>query len=252
MAQPYGVWHGLEGLYIRAGVLALQPHPVSGPVVLSGVTGPATLAVKNGPIVGSGSGMSEAILPAASVGYRFWDQFSLETVLALPPTITLTATGTLATKPLATNVLGNIPTKVPALGTQLGVAKALPPVVTLTYRFFPKIPLRPYLGLGASYLYTYDAQITNPYLTQVSKPQLDIPGAWGFVVQGGLEIHLWSGFCLFGDFKYIAGLQTTATMKNMVVAIPGLPIYGQAAVGQGQVTVQVNPTVLQGGVGWSF
>jgi outer membrane protein W len=215
----------LEGLYFRVGVLGLFPNPKSSEAVLSDVTGPATLAVQNGPIAGSSAGMGSSVLPALTLGYRFWDQFTVETILAPPPTINLTAGGTLANKSLATTILGTLPTGVPPLGTQLGTTKALPPVLTLTYRFLPHYPIHPYLGAGVAYLYAYDAVITNKVLTQVSQPTVSITPSWGYVLQTGADIQLWKGLYLTGDFKFIGGLSTTATVSNVVLTIPGLPLY---------------------------
>jgi outer membrane protein len=242
----------LDGVYFRLGVLDLIPIPQSGPVVLSNVTGTASLAVKNGPVAGSSVGMSSALLGAMTLGYNFYDQLSVETILALPPTITLTAKGTLANQSLATTVLGNVPTGIPKLGSQMGQTKAIPPVLTLTYRFLPGIAVRPYLGLGVSYLYSYNSVITNPQMTAVSQPKLVIPGAWGFVTQAGLDVRLWRQLYLTADFKYIAGLTVHATMENLVVQVPKLPLYGSARVGDASVSVTVNPIVLQGGLGWNF
>jgi len=245
-----GAWY--EGFFFRAGGLALVPASTSSPVTLSNVTGTAKLAVSNGPIAGSGSGVGAVGLPAVSIGFRFWDQLSVETILAIPPTLTLTATGTMATQPLALYALGNLPTGVPALGTDLGTTKVFPPIVTFTYRFFPDSMFRPYLGLGGSLLVSYDTQITNPILTSVHPVTLSLPAKAGWVVQAGLDVKLYQQLFLTLDAKYIGGMDMDVSMTNLDVQIPGLPLYGTAHVGDATVHVSINPFVFQAGVGWNF
>jgi outer membrane protein len=241
-----------NGIYFRAGGLFLAPNSSSGPVTLSNVSGPAQLALSNGPIAGSGSGVGSAFLPALTLGYTFWDQLSVETILAVPPTLQLTATGTMATQPLAPYALGNLPTGVVALGANLGQTKVLPPILTLTYRFLPNFVIRPYVGAGASVLISYDTQITNPVLTAVHPVSLNLPPKAGFVVQGGVDVKLWKQLFLTVDAKYIAGMSLDVTMTNLDVQVPRLPLYGQVHVGDATVHVNLNPVVLQAGLGWNF
>jgi outer membrane protein W len=242
----------LDGFYGRLGVLYLHPMPQSGPVVLSNVTGPAQLALTNGPVLGSGVTVGDALMPAATIGYRVWDQFTLETILAPPITLAMKATGTLATKPLAASALGNLPTGVAALGPNLGETKALPPVLTATYRFLPDWPVHPYLGAGASYMISYDTRITNPVLTSVHPMNLNLPPVLGWVVQAGADFHLWQGLFVTLDAKYIGGLDMNIAMRNLDAKVPGLPLYGTVHLGDARVHMSIDPLVFQGGVGWNF
>jgi outer membrane protein len=125
-------------------------------------------------------------------------------------------------------------------------------VVTLVYRFLPGAGVRPYLGAGASYLIPLHSEITNPVLIEVSAPQLDIPSKLGWVVQGGLDVHLYQSFFATIDFKYIGGLDVTATTRNIYVRLPSLPLYGAVKVGDNVAQVSVNPLVAQAGVGMNF
>lgn len=241
-----------DGFYVRAGALFLDPIPQSGPVVLSNVAGPARLALSNGPVAGSGVSVGNALMPAATIGYRVWDQFTVETILAPPITLQMKATGTLASQPLATTALGNLPTGVPALGPNLGQTKALPPVVTATYRFLPSWPVHPYLGVGASYMISYDTQVTNPVLTSVHPVSLNLPPVWGWVVQVGADIHIWQGLFVTLDAKYIGGLNMTIAMDNLDAKVPGLPLYGTVHLGDATVHTSIDPLAFQAGVGWNF
>ncbi len=243
------------GLFFRLGVLAITPLASSSAVSLENVSGPARLSVSDGPIAGSSVGMGSNVMPAASIGWTLPvldHHLSIETVLAAPFTLKLYARGTLATKSLAPTAAGNLPTGVPALGDDLGEATVLPPVLTATWRFGPFWRFKPYLGLGFSYLMVMDARITNPVLTEVATPKLEIPNQAGFVFQGGFDVHLWRWFFLTVDLKYIAGLDLTTRVTGVWVRLPKLPLYEAVQVGDNVVHVSVNPLVFQAGIGMSF
>ncbi len=245
------------GFYFRIGGLFLQPLPSSQEVRLEGVTGPARLGLSDGPIAGSAIGVGNALMPALTVGFAprlpvLGHQLSLETILALPFKMKLYAKGTLATKSLAPTVLGALPTGVPALGEELGETTVVPPVLTLVYRFLPDWRVHPYLGLGFSVLIATDARITNPLLTEVSTPQLEIPPKAGYVLQGGVDVRLYRWFYATADLKFIGGLDLTARVKDVYVRLPSLPLYGSVKVGDTVSTVTVNPLVFQIGVGMNL
>jgi outer membrane protein W len=240
------------GFFFRVGLLVLSPAAVSSEVSLVNVTGASRLAVSDGPIAGSSVGLGTNFMPAAIIGYTlpFWGRhLSVETVLALPFTLKMYARGSLADTSLAPTVLGTLPTGLPPLGEELGEARVLPPVLTLTWRFGPFGRFNPYAGLGFSYLMTLDARITNPILTEVSTPHLSIPNAAGFVLQAGCDVHVWERFFVSADFKYIAGLDLTAKVTDIYVRLPKLPLYDAVRVGDNEVKVTVNPLVFTLGVG---
>lgn len=248
----FSTTEGWNGFYFRVGGLFIAPLGKSEPVELANVSGPAQLSVQNGPIAGSYVTMGQNLMPAVTLGYAlpFLNrQLSLETILALPFTMTMYAGGTLADQSLAPTALGNLPTGVPPLGTELGRVKVLPPVLTAVYRFFPAWRFRPYVGLGVSVLIPLEAQITNPVLTAVTQPKMEIPPKVGFVVQAGAEVRLWKWFFLTADFKYIAGFDLEAKVTNIWVRTPNLPLYEAVHVGDNIARVSVNPIVVQLGLG---
>lgn len=252
MNEDYGEVDGWYGFYFRGAALFVIPTGKSQPVELANVQGPAELAVKNGPIAGSYVTMGFNAMPALTLGYAlpFWKRsLSIETILALPFEMTMHAGGTLATQSLAPYALGNLPTGVPPLGDELGKIKVLPPVLTLVWRFLPEFRVRPYVGAGVSVLIPMGARLTNPVLTAVGNPTLEVPVKAGFVIQAGGEVRLWKWFFLTADFKYIAGFDLTATVKNISVKLPALPIFEQAKVGDNVVKMSVNPVILQIGLG---
>ncbi len=243
------------GLFFRVHLLVLAPFPNSSEVRLANVSGPAQLAVSNGPIAGSSVGLGTNVMPSLTLGYAlpFLDRrLALETVLAVPFTLKMYAKGTLADQSLAPTVLGSLPTGVPPLGSELGEATVAPPLLTATWRFGPFWRVRPYLGLGVSYLMTLSARITNPVLTEVVTPTITIPNRFAFVLQGGFDVHLFKWFFATVDLKYLAGLDLDAKVTNLWVRLPKLPLYGVAHVGDNEVKVTVNPLVIQVGAGLDF
>jgi outer membrane protein W len=240
-----------ERLYVRAGVLHIAPLSQADELELSGVHGPASLAVRNGPIAGSGATLESMTIPAVIAGYvlPIWDdRISIETVLAAPLHVKFRATGTLATMSIAPDALG-IPTGVPALGPELGEADAAPPLVTAVARLADLGPVHPYAGAGVGVLVTYNARATNPLLTEVGQPRFKIDPAPGLVLQAGTDVTLWRRFSLRLDVKYIAFMRAHATVENLRVRTPELPLFETAEVGTATMDMWVNPLIVQLGVG---
>jgi outer membrane protein W len=241
-------------LYFRAGGALVAPMTSSHELELSDVNGPASLAVQNGPIAGSGATVGSATIPAIIVGYvlpiasRRW---SIETVLGPPFTVKFQATGTLANMSIAPTALG-IPTGIGPLGSELGEAKAVPPVLTAVYQLTGDGALRPYLGAGASVLFTYDAHVTNPTLTAVNQPDMTVSPAPGLVLQGGLDARLWKSVYARLDVKFIALMMAHAEVHHIEVKTPGLPLFDNVEVGTAKMNLWVNPFIVQAGVGADF
>ena len=238
-------------LYVRAGVAHVEWLSDSRELRLSGVDGPASLALMDGPIRGSGASLDALTIPAVIAGYTLPvrdDRLALETVLGAPIHVTFRATGTLANMSIAPEALG-IPTGVPALGSELGEADAAPPIVTAVYRAAGFGPARPYLGLGAAVLITYNARATNPILTEVARPRFQIDPAPGLVLQAGIDVALWRRVSLRADVKYVAFMKAHATVENLEVRTPELPLLETAKVGSATMDLWVNPLIVQIGVG---
>jgi outer membrane protein W len=247
---------GRLGFYFSLGGLFISPTGRSGEVELANVGAQARLSgMTNGPIAGSYTRIGSNLMAAATIGYALPilnRQLSIETILALPFTQKLHAGGTLANNSLGPKALNSLPTGVPALGEELGEVKALPPVVTAVYRFFPNSIVHPYLGLGVSLMIVTEAKITNPVLTEVSAPKIEIPPKVGWVAQAGVEVRLFGSFFVSGDLKYIGGLDITSTVKDIWVRLPDLPIYGRVRVGDNIARMSVNPVIAQVGIGMAL
>ncbi len=240
--------------YFRAGGALVKPVASSNEIELADVNGPASLAVDNGPIPGSGSRVESATIPAAIVGYvlptasRRW---SLETVLGTPFTVKFRATGTLANMSIAPTALG-IPTGIAPLGSELGEATALPPVLTAVYALVDRHDVRPYIGAGASILFAYDAKVTTPQLVQYGKPDMTIAPAPGIVLQGGLDARIYKSVYARLDVKFIGLMQARAEVKHLTVATPGLPLFEAVEVETAKMNVWVNPFIVQAAVGFDL
>jgi outer membrane protein W len=240
--------------YIHFGGALVRPVSSSRELELSDVEGPASLAVQNGPIKGSGARIESALIPAGSIGFvprLSSPRWSLELVFGLPFTVKFRATGTLANMSIAPTALG-IPTGVEALGPELGEAKATPIVVTAVYQLIDRGLFRPYLGAGASVLFASNEKITNPMLTAVSQPEMTIAPAPGVVLQGGLEARLWHRVYARLDVKFIALMMARAEVRHLEVETPDLPLFGSVEVGTAKMNVWVNPFIVNAGVGFDF
>jgi outer membrane protein W len=239
-----------HSFYVRLGGALVKPLSSSRELELADVHGAATLAVKNGPIAGSGATVDSATIPAAIIGYapRSYPRWSGELVLGLPFTVKFRATGTLATTSLAPMALG-IPTGVPPLGSDLGEAQAAPVVLTATYRPIDSRYVWPYLGIGPAVLFTTHAKVTNPILTEVNRPELSIDPAPGLVLQGGIDARLWRWFYARLDVKFIAGMLARAEVRNINVKTPGLPVFDSVEVGTAKMNIWVNPLIVQACIG---
>jgi outer membrane protein W len=241
-------------LYLRLGVAHIAPLESSREMELADIDGAASLAIENGPIAGSGAEVGAATIPALIIGYRlpYLDgRLSLETVLGTPFTVKFRATGTIANESLAPMALG-IPTGVPALGSELGEAKAAPPTLTAVYDLMPTARVRPFVGAGVAVLFAFSPKVTNPLLTEVSRPDLSISPAPGLVLQTGVEARITNRIYARLDVKFIAFMLARAEVHHIVVKAPELPLFETVEVGTAKMSVWVNPLIVQAGVGTDF
>jgi outer membrane protein W len=240
--------------YLRGGVARVAPLEQSREMELADVDGPASLAVMNGPIAGSGATISSTTIAAGIIGYRLkalGGRLSLETLVGKPLTLKFRATGTLANESIAPTALG-IPTGVPALGPELGEVEALPPILTAVYQIVYTGVVRPYVGAGVSVLIAMDAKITNPILSEVSQPEFSIDPAPGFVAQAGVDAKLWKQVYARLDVKFIAGMLARAEVRHTQVRTPALPLFDTVEVGTAKMSMWANPLIVQAGVGFDF
>jgi outer membrane protein W len=152
---------------------------------------------------------------------------------------------------LAPTALG-LPTGVPALGPEFGEADAVPPIVTLLYKAMPHGMVQPYLGLGGTVMFTYNAKATNPILNAVAPPTMSIDPAPGLVFQGGLDVRLYKHVFARLDVKFIAFMLANAKVEHIQVKTPGLPLFESVEVGTASTSAYVNPLIVSGELGYDF
>lgn len=247
-ALPKLTW---KRLYLRGGVARVAPLEQARELELADVDGPASLAVQNGPIAGSGATLSSSTIPLIVVGYRLTPRLSLEILAGAPPTVKFRATGTLANESIAPMALG-IPTGVPAIGSDLGEAQALPLVATAVFQPRRFGPVMPYGGIGPALLIARNAKITNPILTEVSQPTFEIPPAPGLVLQAGLDAKIWKEVYARLDVKFIAFMMARGRVEHAQVRTPSLPLFDTVEVGTAKMNAWVNPLIVLGSVGFDF
>ncbi len=239
-------------LYFVAGVAHVNARVASGGLELD-PTGLASLAAMSGPVQGSVESDPSNIL-AGMIGFApaaLRGHVAFETLIGVPKATQLRATGDLANKSLAPTALGFVPTGIPPLGAQLGEAKAVPPMVTAIFRLPALGPVRFYVGAGASVLFVTDAKITNPVLTQVATPRLEVTPAFGVVGQAGVDVRLFGRFSARIDVKELWFQSSEATISNIRVRTT-IPLLETVDVGSARSELRANPIIVQAGIGASF
>jgi outer membrane protein W len=240
--------------YFRAGVAGVTTLESSNEMELDGVDGPASLAIQDGPIAGSGAKVNNAVAFAATIGWNtpyLNKRLAIETIIGIPFTLTFEATGTLANESLAPEALG-LPTGVMPLGPKLGEAKAIPIVATATYDLVVGKRIRPYAGGGVAVMFATGEKVTNPTLTELGEPDMTVSPAPGLILQGGLDFKVANRVYARLDVKFIAFMYARARVEHVQVATPDLPLFGSTEVGTARMSMWVNPLIIQAGLGTDF
>jgi outer membrane protein len=113
-----------------------------------------------------------------------------------------------------------------------------PPALTLQYHFTGMGKWQPYVGAGVQYINFFD---TGTGINRLGASSVSIDDAWGFTLQGGIDIGLGKGWSLNLDVKK-TWLDTTVTWHNNA-ALGGLNVVGDA---------QLDPWIFSAGVGYRF
>lgn len=239
-------------LYFRAGIAHVDPRTTSGGLELhsEGITMLATPTEPvAGGIEGDASNIFSAILgiaPAALHGY-----LAFETIVGIPKSSKLRAKGDLATKSLAPTALGFIPTGIPPLGEEIGEVQAVPPMLTAVVRTPALGPVRLYAGGGVSVLFVRDARITNPVLTEVATPKLEIDPAFGVVAQAGIDVNVTGRFYARLDIKELWFQESESRITGIRVKTQ-IPMLETVNVGSATSMVKANPIIVHLGLGATF
>ncbi|MFJ3315926.1 OmpW family protein [Herbaspirillum huttiense] len=145
----------------------------------------ASVKVNGAEVRDGGASASSNNAMAFGVVYHFDEHWSAELALGLPPTTTLTGSGTLS-----------------SAGT-LGKVKYGPAVLSVRYVFFKQSLVQPYIGAGINYTHVFSSQ---DGFVQGLKTR----SAFGPVLQVGVSVPLKEHWSLVLDVKKIWA-STTAT-----------------------------------------
>jgi len=234
--------------YLNFGVTEIDLSSSSGEIELSELDFATSLALNEGPVDGSGIALTGDTQPTINIGYNFKKMpgVSFETALGLPFVFDLTFTGTAASESFAPEVFGILPTGIPALGTELGNYTVLPAVASVVYTAPEFWRVRPHVGFGFTYILPVDSEVTNKVLTEVGKPKLDVPVAFGELLQVGFSARVASGVSLVADYKYVPSIEVISQLENIEVEsnFSALPGIGNNKIGQGEVETVIDSSVF--------
>ncbi|HZP08372.1 MAG TPA: OmpW family outer membrane protein [Methyloceanibacter sp.] len=113
-----------------------------------------------------------------------------------------------------------------------------PPALTLQYHFTGMGRWQPYVGAGVQYINFFD---TGTGQNRLGATEVSIDDAWGFTLQGGIDVGLGNGWSLNFDVKK-TWLDTTVTWHNNA-ALGGVNVVGDA---------DLDPWIFSAGVGYRF
>jgi outer membrane protein len=114
--------------------------------------------------------------------------------------------------------------------TNLGSFWVFPPILTLQYHFDPVGGIKPYVGAGVQYIHFFDGGVND-----VGGAKIKLDDAWGFALQGGVDVELGKGWYLNADVKKV-WLDTDASWGST----------GYTA------KVDVDPLIVSAGLGYRF
>jgi len=174
----------------------------------------AELKAGGQPVPGAGADVKNNAAFLAEFGYRFTPSISLGLTVGVPPTTTLTGTGTVA-----------------SVGT-IGKVKYAPAALTLQYQFqaLARYNVYPYIGAGITYLKVFDT-------TDGSVSGFQARNAWGGLGQVGLEYRITKHVGVFVD------------VKKFIVRSSATGYLGSAPV---HAYVRLDPLVTTAGIAFRF
>jgi outer membrane protein len=118
---------------------------------------------------------------------------------------------------------------------EVGDMWLFPPTVTLQYHVTGMGVLKPYLGVGVTYINFFDEKAGGA----LTGTRLEVDSAWGVALQAGLDVSLGSGWYANADVKKIF-LETDATWTTTAGAT--------AATAK----IDLDPWIFSFGVGYRF
>jgi len=221
-----------NNLYLRLGVGHLDYQGDSSNLKVRNATGLAAQAFGPGEseIEDSGSSLGNKTFPAGTIGlYVPWTgkHLATEVTIAAPIKLDFQVTGRAANESLAPEVLddgtGNaIATGVPPIGKNIGTLKTFPPNISFVYRPWVDTAVRPFIGIGAMYLYTYDTDISNKFLNSQNEPELYLSKPVACTAKAGVDIDITDMLFFSLEAQYLGCAEVKAELNNIQVRAPNL------------------------------
>jgi len=193
---------------IRGRVILVQPTETS-----------STIRVDNVSVPGSGVTVDDDIQPEIDITYMFTKHWGAELIL------------------------GQSQHDVSGKGSLVGLGPIidlhlLPPTLTLQYHFLPDNNIRPYVGMGVSYVHPFEEKVTGGLAAPGARVKVE--DSLGFALQAGVDIDVYKDWFVNFDIKYI-DLETTGNFRRTAV--------GNV---RNTVDVSVDPLVYGIGIGTRF
>ena len=213
-------------IYLTTGWFHLAPQDSSDPLKVLSIGG--TPINQSQP--GTGAGIDSSDTLGFSVGYFITDHIAAEAELGIPPKFNLLGEGSFS-----------------QFG-QLGSAKQWSPAVLFKYHFFDaQAKFRPYVGIGATYVWFTDAKITNTAFEQGvlhGPTSVSTDRSWAPVFNLGFNYAITKHWFAGISVSYIP-LSVTATLHTPNAT----PVGGSV---QSQAKIRLNPIVTYAKIGYVF
>jgi outer membrane protein len=214
-------------IYLSTGWFHFAPQDSSDPLKVLSVGGTPVNQYQ----AGTGAGIDNSDTLGFSAGYFITDHIAAEAELGLPPKFDLEGTGTLT-----------------PYGT-LGTARQWSPALLFKYYFRdPAATFRPYAGLGVTYVWFTDAQITNSQFesgvlhgpTSVSTDR-----SWAPVFNLGFNYAITKHWFAGASVSYIPLSVTAHLSTNAATPVGTLNVQSEAKI-------KLNPIVTFVKIGYVF
>lgn len=173
------------------------------------------------------------------------NRLALETIVAVPRSLKVVASGMLASESILPTVFG-VPTGIPPLGRDVVEVSSTSPLLTAVYRAPSIGPITPILGVGFIALLGFDVRFLSPVLKQYISVQVDSPPSLAPLVQAGADIRLWHRVQARIDVKY-SSLSLDIALKNIQVKTGQL--IGTVDLGDAEIRSSAHVWLVQAGVG---
>ena len=182
------------------------------------------------PLAGNKVGPDDAWSLGLTLGYAITDNVVVELLAAWPFKHDIEPNGALKT------TLGTL-----GVSTgNIGEIKQLPPTLNLQYYFTPKSNIRPYVGAGVTYFYTFDEKVKGG-VAEAGFTKLKVDDAWGLGLQGGVDFDINDDWFATADLRWMS-LEVDATISGAGGALDPIKANG----------IQVDPWVFSFMVGRTF